>query len=275
MSETARRVIHPEIKVISATDGTVDYIASDESIDAHREIVSAKGWRFTRFAKNAPFVDSHNYWSLDALLGKVVNFEVKGGKLVERVKWAIDVKEAELAKLGFALTEGGYLKAVSVGFIPTKYAYQGDDDFAKAVAAMKLSAEDAVKVRCIYLEQEQIELSACIIGSNPNALAKAFQDGAVKEEMLAKLGFAGDEEMSFLMKAGELYEAADPIVQMMVRNEVARIYRARTLSPGQTPPAKSASKPGGADEAKRLADEQLQGLAKRLDALANKSAPKA
>ena len=34
----------------------------------------------------------------------------------------------------------------------------------------------------IYREQEQIELSQCILGANPNALAKAYAAGCLSEE---------------------------------------------------------------------------------------------
>jgi hypothetical protein len=268
MSDPTRRTFHPEIKIVSKAEGTVDYIASDETIDAHREIVKAKGWRFNRFAKNAPFVDSHDYWSIDKMLGRVVSYELKGGKLVERVKWAIDVPDAKLARLGFDLTEAGYLKAVSVGFIPTRFTYQGCDDFADVVKEMGLTAEDAVKVRCIYLEQEQIELSACIIGSNPNALAKAFHDGVVKEDVMASLGFKSEAELTFLQRAALAYDGLDPVQRGMVDNEFLRIYRARNLSGKATPPASTAGKPDGADEATRLAEEDLAEISKRLEALA-------
>ncbi|HEY3853504.1 MAG TPA: hypothetical protein VGO67_03820 [Verrucomicrobiae bacterium] len=69
------------------------------------------------FQKNAPFVDSHNYTSIDCLLGKVVDFRVKNRQLIETVKWAIDVPSNVLAIKGFAMMQAGYLKAVSVGFL--------------------------------------------------------------------------------------------------------------------------------------------------------------
>lgn len=270
------RSLTPEIKIISEKEGIVEYIASDQTIDSHREIVSVNGWRFTRFEKNAPFVNSHNYWSIEDLLGKVISFEVKGGKLIERVQWAIDVPSQPLAKLGFDLTKGGYLKAVSVGFMPVRWACPGDEDFVKAVKDMKLTAEQVAGLRCIWLEQEQFELSACIIGSNPNALAKAFNDGAVTEEAMVKLGFTGEEELRFLNAAAASYETADPVLRGVIDNELARIRRAApSLSQGNKTPAPPHSKPDGAEEAKRLADEGLRDIAKRLEALTKRPAPKA
>ena len=114
------RTIHPEVRVIDAKAGVVEYIASDESIDCHREIIKAAGWRFDNFRKNAPFVDSHNYDSIECLLGRVTDFRVEGRQLIERVQWAVDVAEQPLARLGFNMTQAGYLKAVSVGFFPVK-----------------------------------------------------------------------------------------------------------------------------------------------------------
>ncbi len=42
-------------------------------------------------------------------------------------------------------------------------------------------------VRTIYTEQEQVELSCCVVGSNPNALARALQAGAINRADLESL----------------------------------------------------------------------------------------
>jgi hypothetical protein len=176
-----RRTIHPECKVLDEAKGLIEYIASDESLDSFREIIRADGWRFNRFTRNAPFVDSHNYSSVDMLLGRVVDFKVAGTKLVETVQWAIDVEENQLARLGWKMTVAGYLRAVSVGFIPIKTAsrWQNATEFSQECSKLNLGSD--ADVRCIYLEHEQIELSACIIGANANALAKAHKADVLSE----------------------------------------------------------------------------------------------
>lgn len=266
-----RRSLCPEIRVVSKEEGIVEYVASDESLDSYREIIKASGWRFNRFAKNAPFVDSHDYWSIDKLLGSVTSYEIKDGKLIERVKWALDVPESQnpLPRLGFNLTLGGHLKAVSVGFMPTRWADQGSNDFATACADMKLTADVIAKTRRIYLEHEQIELSACIIGANPNALAKAFADGVVSEEQMVRLGFVGDVEMQFLQRGAAAWDQVDELTRGMIRSELGRIFRARNLSGNANPKANSPSKPGGGDEATRQAEaEQRRKFLADLDARA-------
>lgn len=182
------RTLHPEIRVLDEKKGLVEYVASDETLDSYREVIRASGWRFNNFSKNAPFVDSHDYSSIDKLVGKVTDFKVAGKKLVETVQWAIDVPGNLLAQRGFAMTSGGYLKAVSVGFWPVKSASRWDQDrtsYDQQLAELELStADDAQKPRTIYTEQEQVELSAVIIGANPNALAKAYKAGILDDAAL-------------------------------------------------------------------------------------------
>lgn len=188
-----RRTIHPEIRILDLKKGLVEYVASDETLDSYREIIRADGWRFNHFQKNAPFVDSHDYGSVDRLLGKVVSFEVQKKKLVEVVQWAVDagLPEDHLANIGWRMTVGGYLKAVSVGFWPVRMVSKWDNDptgYAKELIDLGLDkSPDAVKPRAIYQEQEQIELSAVIIGANPNALAKAYKAAVLNDADLERI----------------------------------------------------------------------------------------
>lgn len=185
--KTLRRTIHPEVKVIDERTGLVSYVASDETLDSYREVIRADGWRFDNFEKNAPFVDSHNYYSIENQVGKVIDYRVDGRRLVETVKWATDVPDNKLAQFGFAMTAAGYLKAVSVGFIPTKMVSKLDRDPNPYQEMCEEMGLESGKVAAIYLEQQQLELSACIIGANPNALAKAYKAGVLNDEALELL----------------------------------------------------------------------------------------
>lgn len=186
--KTERRTIHPEVRVLDSKKGIVEYVASDESLDSYREVIRATGWRFTHFKKNAPFVDSHDYWTIENCVGRVLDFAVKGKQLVETVQWAIDVESNALARQGFEMTAKGYLKAVSVGFWPTKYLSRWDKDtsaYYKELHDLGYTEENGPRV--IYLEQEQVELSACIIGANPNALARAYKAGILSDDDIDRI----------------------------------------------------------------------------------------
>jgi len=189
-----RRELAVEAKVLNEADGTVEFVASDETLDCYNEIVRVNGWRFTHFAKNAPFVDSHDYSSITKLLGQVMSWKLDGSQLVETVRYSRE--PGTLADWAFKMVRDKFLKAVSVGFVPVRMASKWDAtpaDFITAINEMGLDATTAAKLRVVYLEQEQIELSQCVIGANPNALAKAYKAGCLSEhdidqisEMVAK-----------------------------------------------------------------------------------------
>ena len=187
---TIRRPIHPVIKVLDEKNGIVEYVATDESVDSYNEIVKADGARFDRFQKNAPFVDSHNYECIDCLLGKVIDWKVDNHCVTETVKWAIDagLPEDHLANVGFKMTVAGYLKAVSIGFMPLSYVTKWDSNQSQFQDALRdMNVPAGTDVRAIHLEWQQMELSACVVGANPNAVAKAYKAGIITDALLEKI----------------------------------------------------------------------------------------
>lgn len=189
--KTIRRTIHPETRILDSKQGLVEYVASDETLDSYREIIRADGWRFNHFQKNAPFVDSHSYDTVEHLLGRVLDFKVIGKQLIETVKFAVDVEANKLAQLAWKMTEAGYLKAVSVGFWPTKMVTSAAKSFSDQLKELGLPADSPV--RAIYVEQEQIELSAVVIGANPNALARSYKAGVLTDVDLDHLSSLSNE----------------------------------------------------------------------------------
>jgi HK97 family phage major capsid protein len=192
-----QRQIDAEVRLADEPNGICEYVASDESVDSGREIIRLDGWDFSRMEKNAPFLNSHQYRGIDNMLGKVLGATVENGELVERVQWAVDVPENRLAQLGWAMTKAGYLKAVSVGFLAksilTRLPVQnwpeewesasvvsaGTRDGKRAWEAQQdMMQRDLSQAATIYLQQQQTELSACVVGANPNAVAKSIQEFA-------------------------------------------------------------------------------------------------
>lgn len=249
MAKTLTREIHPEVRVLDARRGLVRYVASDQTLDHYKEVILANGWRFDLFSKNAPFVDSHNYDCVDRLLGRVTDYKVEGRQLIEEVQWAVDVGSNALAKLGFEMTEKGYLTAVSVGFIPVKSVSKNDGEWSKVCHDAGLDQATREKCKAVYVEQQQIELSACIIGANPNALAKAYHAGDINEEQMHLLGLDNDEAVEFLDSAAKVWDhpTCDALTRTLIRRELRRSYdSATTGSPAWN---RAASDPRPGDEA--------------------------
>lgn len=265
LPESLRRSLNVVPRILSEKDGTVEYIASDHSVDSYDEVVLVNGWRFDFFAKNAPFVNSHNYWSIEDLLGRVDSARMESGQLIETVTWAKDVEEHHLAKLGWKMTVGGFLKAVSVGFRVIRSAGPGSDGWQAAVAAAGLTPEAAQKCRRIFTEQQQLELSSCILGANPNAVARAYKEGCIRDADLAAVGFA-DDDMHFLTIAGPAAEDPhlDPVQRLLIEREMKRIAERRRKTPSSSPP----SKPDGGEELQRQAAERADFL-RKFQALVN------
>jgi hypothetical protein len=183
-----QREIVVEAKVISDEEGTVDFVASDETLDCYGEIVRVNGWMFDHFAKNAPFVDSHDYSTIEKLLGQVVSWRVENNQLIERVRY--DKEPGSLGLKAYKLVRDKFLKAVSVGFVPVEMVSKWDaqsSGLLNQIAELKLDAQTAARLRAVYLKQQQIELSQCVIGANPNALAKAYKAGCLTEEDIDQL----------------------------------------------------------------------------------------
>jgi len=192
-----RREMPIAAKVLDEKAGLVRFTASDETMDHANEIVRLSGWRFTYFAKNRPFVNSHNYHDVRELLGKVVGYGVEGDALVEDVQFALTPRGDSFADWVFAMYRDDFLRACSVGFIPLRYATRWDQDkgpLAAQAQELELDAAAVARLACVYIEQEQIELSGCILGCNPNALqracktiAQAYRAGSIGEEAVESL----------------------------------------------------------------------------------------
>lgn len=147
----------------------VDFISSDESLDRYNEIITADGWVLDTYLKNPVFQDSHDYSTILRTIGKATVTQVRDGKLFQRIQFAIDANP--LAKIAYALYKGGFLNAVSVGFVPVKWQ-NGD---ANSGFARK------------YTKQILLETSAVAIPANPNALQLAYDAGAIEKRDLREL----------------------------------------------------------------------------------------
>ena len=122
----------PEI----ANSDTLDFIASDESLDRFDEIVCASGWRLEAYRRNPVFQNAHQYGDILFTLGKALITEVRGlspnpsgtpcvPHLFQRIQFATDINP--VARIAYGLYQGKFLNAVSVGFIPLRWEDGGSE----------------------------------------------------------------------------------------------------------------------------------------------------
>lgn len=149
-----KRYLEAQIKAAGDQGGTVRVIASTAAIDRQGESIDPAGWDFANFVKNPQLLWSHDAYALP--IGKVVKVWTENGLVMADAQFA----EAEnpFAATVAKLVRGGYINAVSVGFLPTEMDNSGN-----------------------VTKQELLELSFVNIPANQEALV--LQRGASPELM--------------------------------------------------------------------------------------------
>lgn len=141
------------------TGGVFEVIASTEDVDRHGEIIKQDGWQLDRYKKNPVILVNHCY-EVECIAGKATDVRIEGGKLIVRGVFAPNEagQEAQL------LYEAGFLKTVSVGFIPLSWDQTNRDVITGA---------------------ELLELSFVPVPANPEALDNLKKLGIKSSKLLA------------------------------------------------------------------------------------------
>jgi len=165
----------PENSQTSTIEPVLDFIASTATLDRYHEVIEPGGWRLDSYRSNPVFQNAHNYGDILFTLGKALSTEVRnfegGQALWQRIQFATEVNP--VARIAYGLYKGGFLNAVSVGFIPLRWEDAGE------VKSEECRMQNGGKPRRRYLEQELLEVSAVAIPANPDALALGVKSGAV------------------------------------------------------------------------------------------------
>ena len=99
--------------------------------------------------------------------------------LFQRIQFATEVNP--VARIAYGLYSGGFLNAVSVGFIPLRWE---DGKGERAEGESVTASERGAAPRRRYLEQELLEVSAVAIPANPDALVLGVKAGAISKSDL-------------------------------------------------------------------------------------------
>ncbi len=191
-----RSLVQVEVREAGGAEpATLDFVASTATLDRYHEVIEPSGWRLEAYRKNPVFQNAHNYGDILFTLGKALVTEVRAfgerQALCQRIQFATEV--SPIARIAYGLYKGGFLNAVSVGFIPLKWEDGGGSG---------TNAQSAPAPRRRYLEQELLEVSAVAIPANPDALALGLKSGAVAKadlretlELLRGLADVGTAEI--------------------------------------------------------------------------------
>jgi HK97 family phage prohead protease len=135
------------------------FIFSDDTVDLSGDSIAPKGWVLDDFERNSVALWSHMSW--DPPIGRASDVKVQKGKLVGDIEFAT-AEVYPFADTIYRLVEGGFLKAVSVGFKPLEWTFTQDKDRPYGID---------------FKRQTLLEISVCCVPCNPNALEEARAKG--------------------------------------------------------------------------------------------------
>ena len=135
---------------------TIKFVVSNASVDRDQDVVDQKGWVLDNYNNNPVVLFGHDYHNLP--VAKSISIGVEGGQLVSTAKFAT-AEESPFADSVYRMLKGGYLNAVSAGFIPSAYK------------------EDKDRGGYTFLKQELLEYSVVPVPANSEALVEARSAG--------------------------------------------------------------------------------------------------
>jgi len=160
----------PVIRSMDEEKRTIEFVASDNSVDSYGTVLPVDKWDLRRYEKNGIVGYMHDVygdsWTKSAdpddIIGKGEAF-VDDDKLVVRITF--EPKELnERADKIWRKIQFGTLNAVSVGFRATAKGHKGDEERGEDPAVY------------YYGGQELLEVSVVNIPSNANALKRSLEE---------------------------------------------------------------------------------------------------
>lgn len=137
-----------------AADGTLDVIASDETVDRYGDVIDAAGWDLEAYKGNPVVLLDHNY-RVSQIVGTVERAAIEANAL--RVRIQVDPAEtSDAAALVHGKLAAGSLRTVSVGFIPKRW---------EPILDLETGAMTGFR----FLESELLEISFVAVPANPAA----------------------------------------------------------------------------------------------------------
>lgn len=106
---------------IKKEDEEYKVVFSTDSEDRHGDVVK-QNFDLKSFKKNPVLLDSHNYGSIEHIIGKVKKITQKPS-LNGTVEFATMNPKGQLAQ---AMADAGYINATSIGFIPKEFDDKGN-----------------------------------------------------------------------------------------------------------------------------------------------------
>ena len=114
-----------ETKAVADRPRTFRFCFSDGSVDRMGDTIDPAGWDLADFLKNPVALWAHD--SSSPPIGRASNLMVEDQRLMGDIEF-MSADISPFADTIFRMVEGGWLNAVSVGFLPKEYDWADDED---------------------------------------------------------------------------------------------------------------------------------------------------
>jgi len=141
--------------VAEADTRKIRFLFSDGSVDRAGDSIDPAGWDIKSFLANPVALWSHD--SVSPPIGRASNVGPSGNKLMGDIEF-ISADISAFADSIYRMVKAGFVKAVSVGFIPLEYSFVNNSERPFGID---------------FTKQELLEISVCPVPCNPNALQEA------------------------------------------------------------------------------------------------------
>lgn len=148
----------------------LEYTTTNETVDRYGDIVRAKGLDFkTNYYPNNPIMMfSHQYQMLPIGNAIKIWYDSESKSIPA---WGLfmddEVDKSGFSDLVFRIAQAGFMRACSIGFMPTEWNNPAKDEDRQALGLGKYGLE--------YLKGEYLEFSPCGIPANPQALCSFIE----------------------------------------------------------------------------------------------------
>jgi len=202
--------------------------ATERGVDTYDgvEHLRMDGADLTRFIRNPVILDSHNRFEAGAVVGRAA-VRVEGDELVADVTFAPTARAREVQQL----VQGGFLNALSVGFVPRKAKSVGQGE------TYELSSRSIDGPARIVEEWELYEISVVSVPADSAAVRRAMPEWIdVVISRLREEAAMADEERAAEEVADQEPEVvertAEPVVVELEEIEEAKLAaRIRAIAP--------------------------------------------
>lgn len=148
-----------DVEVKAVGENEIEIVGSTDTRDRMDEVISMDGWDLKNWKKNPVILAGHDYTAPAIGRGKVKKSD---GKLMFKVEFP-EEGVYPLADIYRKLYKGGFMKASSVGFLPTEWSNgNGEKEPYRT-----------------YTKQELLELSLVAVPANPDAVMNSFKSAEV------------------------------------------------------------------------------------------------